>query len=539
MAPGVAEYRLEEVAKHCRDGDLWVVIDGKVYDLSKFGALHPGGLPPLLDPTVAGKDATELFFGLHRASVLQEKRYARLLVGVVAKEDAVAKTAGGDKDGKGRPAKEAGAVAMPYAEAMGSWRQHSPYYSESHHRFRAAVREFMDREIKPHCKAWDDGGELPTRDIDKKIGDAGIFACLVAAEPGIGDLLRAIGMELPGGVKPEEFDSFHGLVLSEELRRGIDGCYGVGDGLFGGVSIGLPPLLKFGSRDIIERFAVPCIKGERRICLAISEPYAGSDVAQIRTTATPLQGGAWQVSGVKKWITGGMVADYFTTLARTEAHGPVMLLLERDDAGGSVTTKPIKTSYSPAAATAYVTIHNAHVPADCLIGKVGMGFYQTMANFNYERWGMICSGNRHARMVFEECMKWALQRRVFGKPLIQQPVIRYKLAEMAAAIETVHSMLEDVTYQMSKMTEEEVNTHLAGPIALLKYKQTRAATVVSDNACQIFGGRAITGTGMGYVIEKFQRSFKFQAILGGSEEIMADFAIRQAMRKVQDMPARL
>jgi len=110
---------------------------------------------------------------------------------------------------------------------------------------------------------------------------------------------------------------------------------------------------------------------------------------------------------------------------------------------------------------------------------------------------------------------------------------------MAAAIESLHSLLEDVTYQMCKMTPAEINKVLAGPIALLKYKQTRVATVVSDNACQIFGGRAVTGTGMGYIIEKFQRSFKFQAILGGSEEIMADFAIRQAMSKVQDMPARL
>merc|ERR1712151_713916 len=102
-----------------------------------------------------------------------------------------------------------------------------------------------------------------------------------------------------------------------------------------------------------------------------------------------------------------------------------------------------------------------------------------------------------------------------------------------------HSMLEDLTYQMRQMKVDEINTTLAGPIALLKYKQSRTATLVSDNACQIFGGRAVTATGMGYVVEKFQKSFKFQAILGGSEEIMADFAIRQAMKASQDMPARL
>lgn len=529
--PPTTVFTLEEVGKHCREGDLWVVIEGKVYDLSKFGALHPGGMPPLLESTVAGKDSTELFFGLHRASVLQEPRYAKLQIGVLAPVEAK-----GTKAKKGRT--DGTQAAVPYGEAMGTWRRFSPYYNESHHKFRAAVRKIMDAVVKPHCKAWDDDGELPSRELDKVLGDAGIFASLIAGEEGTRELFEQHSITLPGGIKVEEYDYFHGLILSEELRRGMDGCYGVGDGLYGGVSIGLPPLLKFGTQEMIQKFAIPCIKGERRICLAISEPYAGSDVAQIRTTAEQAPDGSWQVSGVKKWITGGMVADYFTTLARTEKHGPIMLLVERDE-GGTVTTKPIKTSYSPAAGTAYVSIHNAVVPADNLIGKLGMGFHQTMANFNFERWGMVCSGNRHSRMVLEECLKWAAQRKVFGKALVEQPVIRYKLAEMAAAVETLHSMLEDVTYQMCNMTPAEINKHLAGPIALLKYKQTRVATLVSDNACQIFGGRAITSTGMGYIVEKFQRSFKFQAILGGSEEILADFAIRQAMRGMQDMPARL
>ena len=99
--------------------------------------------------------------------------------------------------------------------------------------------------------------------------------------------------------------------------------------------------------------------------------------------------------------------------------------------------------------------------------------------------------------------------------------------------EAVHSMLEDMTYQMCTMSEGEINTHLAGPISLLKYKQTRVAPGVSDHACQIFGGRALTRTGLGAMVEKFQRSFKMQAILGGSEEIMADFAVRQALAQAK------
>jgi alkylation response protein AidB-like acyl-CoA dehydrogenase len=95
--------------------------------------------------------------------------------------------------------------------------------------------------------------------------------------------------------------------------------------------------------------------------------------------------------------------------------------------------------------------------------------------------------------------------------------------------------------KMIRLTEGSlaVNAALAGPIAMMKYKQTRVATLVSDHACQIFGGRALTRTGMGQFVEKFQRSFKMQAILGGSEEIMADFAIRQALKKVSPHMAKL
>lgn len=531
----MASFTAEEVAKHCSEGDLWIVIDGDVYDLSKFASLHPGGIPPLLDPAVAGKDATELFFGLHRASVLKEPKYGRLKIGTLS---GAAEAAAKVTKKKKPPGQSSVPAHFPYGEAMGTWRKFSPYYKESHERLRAAVREFMDKEIKPHCKEWDDNGTLPTREIDILVGRAGIFAALVAGEEGAAELFAQHGISLPGGISAKEWDYFHALVLNEEIRRGVNGCYGVSDGLIGGVSIGLPPLLKFGTKEMIEKYAVPIIKGEKRICLAISEPYAGSDVAQIRTTAEMAPDGSWHVNGVKKWITGGMVADYFTTLVRTAEHGPCMLLLDRGD-GSTLSTKPIKTSYSPAAATSYVEIYKNVVPKENLIGKPGMGFMQTMANFNFERWGMIVCGNRHSRMVLDECLRWALSRKVFGKALIQQPVIRYKLAEMAAAIESLHSMLEDLTYQMNNMSTSEINRDLAGPIALLKYKQTRVATVVSDNACQIFGGRAITASGMGFIVEKFQKSFKFQAILGGSEEIMADFAIRQAMRQTQDMPARL
>jgi len=178
-----------------------------------------------------------------------------------------------------------------------------------------------------------------------------------------------------------------------------------------------------------------------------------------------------------------------------------------------------------------VIFEDTRVPVSNLLGAEHAGFKLVMANFNHERWAMACGGNRLSRLVVEECFKWAMQRRVFGKLLIEQAVIREKLAHMVAQVESCQCWIEQVTHQMNSMSFDEYNAELGGTIALLKLQQTRVATFVSDQSCQIFGGRALTRTGMGSIVEKFQRTNKFGAILGGSEEIMADLGIRQAMAK--------
>ena len=143
---------------------------------------------------------------------------------------------------------------------------------------------------------------------------------------------------------------------------------------------------------------------------------------------------------------------------------------------------------------------------------------------------MVCMVSRWMRTVVEECLKWAHQRIVFGKPLISQPVIRQKLARMIALVEAVQSWLETITYQMNHLSYKEQAKSLSGPIGLLKTFATRSAHEVADDAVNIFGGRGITQTGMGRVVEMFHRTYKFDAILGGAEEVMADLGVRQAMR---------
>jgi len=275
------------------------------------------------------------------------------------------------------------------------------------------------------------------------------------------------------------------------------------------------------------------LSGEKRICLAISEPNYGSDVANLTTNAVLSDDkNFFIVNGEKKWITNGCDADYFVTAVRTggpAAGGVSLLLVERSD---GLTTKPIKTAYSTAAGTAYITYEDVRVPVRNLIGKLNEGFMCIMYNFNHERWMIVCYCIAGIRGVVEESFKWVSQRKAFGKRLVDQPVVRQKLAHMVAELEAVHSWLETLTYQMTRMSYEETSLRLAGTMSLLKYQCTRVAHLVADESVQLFGGRGITQSGMGTFIERFHRTYKFGSILGGSEEIMADLGIKLAMKQM-------
>jgi len=346
------------------------------------------------------------------------------------------------------------------------------------------------------------------------------------------------------------FDAFHELILIDEICR--CGSGGVVWGLVEGLQIGLPPLLHFASSALKARVAPDCLQGRKVICLCISEPWAGSDVAALRTTAVR-DGDAFVVNGEKKWITNGMFADYFTVAVRTGgagAKGLSFLLLEKSMPG--ITCKQMDCSGVWASGTAFITFDNVRVPAANLIGVENEGFKYVMYNFNHERWGFVVQANRFSRVCYEDAFRYALKRKTFGKALTEHPVIRWKLAEMSRQIESTHAALESLTFQMATMSKAEQNEHLAGDCALLKAHATKVFEYCAREAAQIFGGNSYIRGGVGEKVERLcawpcvldlhcsthpssppDREVRAYAIPGGSEEVLLDLGVRQAIKAAQ------
>ncbi|KAH7928080.1 acyl-CoA dehydrogenase NM domain-like protein [Leucogyrophana mollusca] len=502
----------EEVAKHNKSDDLWIIVDSKVYDITRFKDLHPGGASVFAEDDVAGQDATEAFYGLHRHEILKRPQYARLHIGTIDGEKSVIYS------------REVGELSdVPYAEP--TWLSagyYSPYFKESHKRLQGAMRKFVDEIILPDALAREEDGKRPSASVINAMSQLNIHAMRM----GPGKHLK--GLTLMGGVvTPEEFDYFHELVCVQEMAR--CGQRGYGDGLQAGAVIGLPPVMNFGSPELRAKIVPEVLSGKKFICLAISEAFAGSDVAGLQTKATKSEDGKhWIVNGTKKWITNGMFSDYFTVGCRTD-NGFTVILIERSE---GLETKPIKTSYSPTAGTAYITFDNVKVPVENTLGPEGGGIFVILSNFNHERWVMCVASARGQRLIVEECLKWISQRKAFGKPLSSQAVIRSKMAAMIARTESVQSWVENITMQMCNMSYKQQAEKLAGPIGLLKMYATRCAQETAADAVQIFGGRGITKTGMGQFIEHYHRTAPFDAVLGGAEDVLGDLGVRQAIRQM-------
>lgn len=184
--------------------------------------------------------------------------------------------------------------AVPFAEPSwyGALGHHSPYYKDSHRKLRQFCREYVD-SWKDEASKWEDDGQVPDSAF-KRHAKLGFVAASI--HPLEKEYLDKAGITLPAGIQPSEWDQFHSIIVTDELTR--SGFLGVNWGMGGGNGIGGPPLVRFGTKELKDELLPSLLKGDIRVCLGVTEPGAGSDVAQIKTSARK-EGDFYVVNGVK------------------------------------------------------------------------------------------------------------------------------------------------------------------------------------------------------------------------------------------------
>jgi len=388
--------------------------------------------------------------------------------------------------------------------AMDELRLNPVYYGPEHLALRETLRRFVAREITPHADAWDEAGGFP-RELYAKAAEIGL-----------------LGLGFPdeyGGIAA--VDSFHRLVASLELAQ--SGSGGVVASLMSH-TIAAPPVAALGSPELKQRVLPEVLAGRRIAALAITEPSGGSDVAALRTTAVR-DGDHYVLNGEKTFITSGLRADWLTVAVRTDpqargARGLSLLLVEGDTPG--LTRTPLAKMGWWASDTAHLHFDGCRVPASNMIGPEGAGFLAVMLNFNAERFSMAAGAVGFAWVCYQEALAWARERQVFGKRLADHQVVRHRLVDMLASIETARAMLEETAWRLDHSPPGDAA--LVASICMLKNVATRCMQFCADAAVQTLGG-------MGYMrgtkSERIYREVKVNMIGGGAEEIMKDLAARQ------------
>lgn len=366
------------------------------------------------------------------------------------------------------------------------------FETDLHTAIRETTRKFAAREIAPYAHEWDEAGIFP-RELYGKMAQTGL-----------------LGVGYPEQLSGAGGDITHAVVMAEELLlagKSVGTVVGLGSH-----SIALPPILAHGTPAQHSELIPPVLRGERIAALAISEPGAGSDVANITTTAVR-EGDHYVVNGAKTFITSGTRADFFTTAVRTggPAHQGISLLVIEADRDGFTVGRSLKKMGWWASDTAELFFDDVRVPVGNRVGGENLGFVAIMTNFVSERLLLASQCVSIAELAYRESVAYARQRQVFGKSLMGFQVTRHKLADMATKIAAVRALTGEVAM---RHTNGERNAALA---AKAKNAATDMLGWVVDQAVQVHGG-------YGYMrespVERLYRDARLYPIGGGTREIM-------------------
>ncbi|MCK4561585.1 MAG: acyl-CoA dehydrogenase family protein [Flavobacteriaceae bacterium] len=383
------------------------------------------------------------------------------------------------------------------------------YFTEEHQSFRQSFKEFLEKEVKPHINKWEDQGKID-RFIWEKFGEMGYF-----------------GLNAPEAYGGLELDLFYTVIFLEELQK--VNSSGFAAAMWAHAYLAMTHLIKEGDDYIKTEYLTPSIKGKKIGCLCISEPFGGSDVAGMRTTAIK-KGDTYIINGSKTFITNGIYADYMIVAAKTQPElgnkGMSIFVIDSDTKGIS-TTKLDKLGWK-ASDTAEIAFDNVIVPAQNIMGDEGKGFSYIMQHFSLER--LVMSINAHARAEYalQYALQYTSEREAFGKKINEFQALRHNIAEMASEIE----VCKNYNYTVAKQLNDGV--YVVKEATMAKLVTTKMADRVVYDCLQLLGGY---GYMENYPLARLFRDSRLGPIGGGTSEILKEIIAKMVIDNKDYKPA--
>ncbi|WP_074408237.1 MULTISPECIES: acyl-CoA dehydrogenase family protein [Aquimarina] len=370
----------------------------------------------------------------------------------------------------------------------------SMYFTEEHELFRQSLREFLKKEVTPHIDKWEKTGDID-RFIWEKFGEMGYFGIAYPEEYG--------GLDL---------DLFYTVILLEELQKINSG--GFAAAIWAHAYLAMTHLNKEGDHRIKEMYLKPSISGEKIGCLGITEPFGGSDVAGMRTTAIK-EGDHYVVNGSKTFITNGVYSDYLVIAAKTNPElgnkGISIFVVDRDTPGISA-TKLEKLGWK-ASDTGEIAFDNVKIPANNLMGEENKGFSYIMQHFALER--LIMGVNAHARTEYalEYVIQYMSEREAFGKTIDKFQALRHTVADIASEVE----MCKEFNYSVAKRLND--GKYVVKEASMSKLISTKIADEAIYKCLQLLGGYGYMEE---YPMARLFRDSRLGPIGGGTSEILRE-----------------
>ncbi len=367
-------------------------------------------------------------------------------------------------------------------------------FTPEHDLFRRTLRDYVERELAPHALEWDEAGIFP-REVFTGMAELG-----------------ALGINYAEDVGGSAGDYWYVVVLAEELVRSQNA--GVNMALLVQSQMATPIIGEIGTAEQKQEFLAPALAGEKIAALGISEPDAGSDVANLKTTARRV-GDEYVINGAKMWITNGTRADFITLAVRTgePGYGGISLLTFPTDCKGYSVSKKLQKVGNLASDTALLFFEDCRVPVRYLLGEENQGFYHVMTNFQGERLVAAIGAVAGMDRLVEDAIRYGGERSAFGKPLAKFQVWKHKLVEHLTAIEAARWL----TYRAVDLFDRKEAA--VKEISMAKLFAADLMQKVVYDCMQLHGG-------MGYVVETpVARAFRDARLLtigGGTSEIMKE-----------------